>query len=192
MRKVDLPTPHFTDRVSDAQMLVADHDRTPELADADRAFLAGALERLRRAVSESGRPEQLLHGEPHPGNLLSTQAGPLFIDFETCCRGSIDLAHAPDEVGDHYPGVDRHLLRDCRTLVLAMVTMWRWDRDDHFPDGPRLGCPVLAPRWRTQPACDRVLRPRHWARPKVSNTYAVGELGAGQARPLSARVTAGG
>jgi aminoglycoside phosphotransferase (APT) family kinase protein len=146
MRKVDLPTPHFTDRVSDAQMLVADHDRTPELADADRAFLAGALERLRRAVSESGRPEQLLHGEPHPGNLLSTQAGLLFIDFETCCRGPIefDLAHAPDEVGDHYPGVDHHLLRDCRTLVLAMVTMWRWDRDDQFPGGRRLGIEWLS------------------------------------------------
>ena len=68
--------------------------------------------RARRAVSESGRPEQLLHGEPHPGNLLSTRTGPLFIDFETYCRGPIefDLAHAPDDVGDHYPGVDRGLL----------------------------------------------------------------------------------
>jgi aminoglycoside phosphotransferase (APT) family kinase protein len=141
MRNIDLPTPHFTDRVSQAQMLAADHDRTPELADTDRAFLAGTLEHLRRAVSESGRPEQLLHGEPHPGNLLSTQAGLLFIDFETCCRGPVefDLAHAPDEVGGHYPGVDHQLLRDCRTLVLAMITMWRWDRDDQFPDGRRLG-----------------------------------------------------
>jgi aminoglycoside phosphotransferase (APT) family kinase protein len=146
MRTVDLPTPHFTDRISEAQMLAADRDRTPELAEADRAFLAGRLERLRRAVSESGRPEQLLHGEPHPGNLLSTRSGPLFIDFETCCRGPIefDLAHAPDEVADHYPGVDHHLLRDCRTMVLAMVTMWRWDRDDQFPDGRRLGIEGLS------------------------------------------------
>ena len=146
MRKVDVPAPRFTDRVCEAQMLVADHDRTPELADADRAFLAGTLERLRRVVSESGRPEQLLHGEPHPGNLLSTQAGLLFIDFETCCRGPIefDLAHAPDEVGGHYPGVDHHLLRDCRTLMLAMITTWRWDRDDQFPDGHRLGIEWLS------------------------------------------------
>jgi Phosphotransferase enzyme family len=146
MRTVDLPTPHFTDRVSEAQMLVADRDRTPELADADRDFLAGTLERLRRAVIESGRPEQLLHGEPHPGNLLSTQAGLLFIDFETCCRGPIefDLAHAPDEVGDYYPSDDHHLLRDCRTLMLAMITTWRWDRDDQFPDGRRLGIEGLS------------------------------------------------
>jgi hypothetical protein len=141
MRGVDLPTPHFTDRVAEAQTLVADHARTPALADADRVFLAGTLDRMRRAVSQSGRPEQLLHGEPHPGNLLPTRTGPLFIDFETCCQGPIefDLAHAPDEVADHYPGVDHQLLRDCRTLMLAMITAWRWDRDDQFPGGPRLG-----------------------------------------------------
>ncbi len=141
MRRVDLPTPHFTDRISEARALVADPDRTPKLTDADRAFLAGTLDRLRRAVSDSGRPDQLLHGEPHPGNLLSTRTGPLFIDFETCCQGPIefDLAHAPDEVADHYPGVDHRLLKECRTLVLAMITAWRWDRDDQFPDGHRLG-----------------------------------------------------
>ncbi|MDG4781405.1 phosphotransferase [Micromonospora sp. WMMD961] len=105
-------------------MLVADHARTPRLADSDRVFLARTLDRMRRAVGEGGRSEQLLHGEPHPGNLLPTRGGPLVIDFETCCRGPIefDLAHAPDDVGDRYPGADHQLLRNCRTLVLAMVT----------------------------------------------------------------------
>lgn len=146
MRRVDLPTPHFTDRVGEAQTLVADHARTPELADPDRVFLANTFDRMRRAVSDSDRPEQLLHGEPHPGNLLSTRTGPLFIDFETCCRGPIefDLAHAPDEVADHYPGVDHQLFRNCRTLTLAMNTAWRWDRDDQFPDGHRLGIEWLS------------------------------------------------
>lgn len=141
MRGVDLPTPHYTDRVAEAQALVGDHALTPELAGADRAFLAGTLDRMRRAVGDSGRPEQLLHGEPHPGNLLPTRTGPLFIDFETCCRGPIefDLAHAPDKVAEHYPDVDHQLLRDCRTLKLAMITAWRWDREDQFPDGHRLG-----------------------------------------------------
>lgn len=146
MREVDLPTPHFTDRVSEALALVSDRAATPALIDADRDFLAGTLDRVGRAVSESGRPEQLLHGEPHPGNLLSTRTGPRFIDFETCCRGPIefDLAHAPAEVADHYPDVDHHLLQDCRTLVLAMITAWRWDRADQFPDGPRLAVEWLA------------------------------------------------
>ena len=140
MRTLDVPTPHFTDRVGQARRLVADHDRTPALAGADRALLAGTLRDLEEAVLGRGRAEQLLHGEPHPGNVLATRNGLLFVDFETCCRGPVefDLAHAPADVGEHYPGIDRDLLRRCRILVLAMVTTWRWDRDDLFPDGHRL------------------------------------------------------
>jgi len=83
-----------------------------------------ALE-LRRAIRDHGAMEQLLHGEPHPGNVLRTANGPVFVDFETCCRGPVefDLAHVPDTVSEHYPGVDLVLLRDCRQLVLAMVAM---------------------------------------------------------------------
>jgi thiamine kinase-like enzyme len=145
MRDLDVPTPHFMDRVAQAQQLLADRDRTPDLADADRELLESTLRRLRRTVGERGRAEQVLHGEPHPGNVLSTRNGPLFIDLETCCRGPVefDLAHAPEEVAEHYPGVDHDLLRDCRMLKLAMITTWRWDRDDRLPDGRRLAAEWL-------------------------------------------------
>ncbi len=91
---------------------------------------------MTRAILARGAPEQLLHGEPHPGNLLSTRDGPLFIDLETCCRGPVefDIAVAPDEVAEHYPGLDWGLLRDCRVLALALVAAWRWDRHDRFPN----------------------------------------------------------
>ena len=140
MRKVDIPTPHFTDRVDSAQQLVASRDRTPALADADRELLGDTLRRLRRMIGERGG-EQLLHGEPHPGNLLATKNGLLFIDLETCCRGPVefDLAHAPEDVSEHYPGIDQDLLRECRILVLAMITTWRWDRGDQHPNGRQLG-----------------------------------------------------
>ena len=97
MRRLDARTPHFTDRVSEAQRLVGDPEQTPALADADRVLLGSSLRALRRSVSARSRAEQLLHGEPHPGNVLATQHGPLFIDLETCCRGPVefDLAHAP-------------------------------------------------------------------------------------------------
>lgn len=141
MRKLDVPTPHFTDRVESAQQLVASRDHTPALADADRELLGNTLRRLRRAIDERRPAEQLLHGEPHPGNVLNTKNGLLFIDLETCCRGPVefDLAHAPEEVSEHYPGVDQDLLRECRILVLAMVTTWRWDRGDQLPNGRQLG-----------------------------------------------------
>jgi Ser/Thr protein kinase RdoA (MazF antagonist) len=140
MRTLDVPIQHFTDRVEEAQRLVAGRDLSPDLADADRALLVDTLRNMRRAIGERGRAEQVLHGEPHPGNLLATKDGLLFIDLETCCRGPVefDLAHAPEEVADHYPGVDRDLLRECRILMLAMIVAWRWDRDDQFPDGRRL------------------------------------------------------
>ncbi|MEO3867525.1 aminoglycoside phosphotransferase family protein [Nonomuraea sp. B12E4] len=146
MRKVDVPTPRFTDRVEQAQRLVASRDRTPALADADRELLGDTLRTLGRAIGERGGAEQLLHGEPHPGNVLTTKDGLLFVDLETCCRGPVefDLAHAPEEVGRHYPGVDQGLLRECRILMLAMVTTWRWDRDDRLPNGHRLAAEWLS------------------------------------------------
>jgi aminoglycoside phosphotransferase (APT) family kinase protein len=140
MRELDVAAPRFTDRVDSAQRLLASHDRTPALADADRQLLGETLRRRRRAIGARGG-EQLLHGEPHPGNVLATKNGPVFVDLETCCRGPVefDLAHAPEDVGGHYRGLDPEVLRDCRILVLAMITTWRWDRDDQLPDGRRLG-----------------------------------------------------
>jgi aminoglycoside phosphotransferase (APT) family kinase protein len=146
LRTLDVPAPHFTDRVEQAQRLVASRDRTPALADADRELLGDTLRNLRREISDRGAAEQLLHGEPHPGNVLITKNGLLFVDLETCCRGPVefDLAHAPEEVSEHYPDVDQGLLRDCRTLVLAMITTWRWDRDDQLPNGRQLGTEWLS------------------------------------------------
>jgi hypothetical protein len=146
MRKLDVPTPRFTDRVEQAQQLVANRDHTPALADADRVLLGETLRNLRRVIGERGGVEQHLHGEPHAGNLLTTKNGLLFIDLETCCRGPVefDLAHAPEEVSEHYPGVDQDLLGECRILVLAMITTWRWDRGDQLPNGRQLGTAWLS------------------------------------------------
>ena len=146
MRTLDVPTLHFMDRVEQAQQLVASRDHTPALADADREFLGDTLRSLRRVIGDRCAAEQLLHGEPHPGNVLTTKNGLLFIDLETCCRGPVefDLAHAPEEVSEHYPGVNQDLLRECRILVLAMITTWRWDRGDQLPNGRQLGTEWLS------------------------------------------------
>jgi len=146
MREIDLTAPHFTDRIAEAQQLVASRDHTPKLADDDRALLSTTLRSLRRAIGDRGAAEQLLHGEPHPGNVLSTKTGPRFIDLETCCRGPIefDLAHVPEEVSERYPAANQDLLRECRILMLAMIAAWRWDRDDQFPNGRRMGTELLS------------------------------------------------
>ena len=112
MSRVDLPVPHFTDRVAEAQRLVDDRSLTPELAEPDRQFLGDMLKRLRKAIVQRGAVE-------------------------------FDVAHAPAEVSRNYPDLDRGLLVDCRTLALAMVAAWRWNRDDQFPDRHRVGTDLL-------------------------------------------------
>ncbi|MFS8199378.1 phosphotransferase [Streptomyces sp. CWNU-52B] len=140
LRRIELKAPHFTDRVAAALGVVDDRVRSPELTDRDRRFLSDTLSGLSAEIgvrSGADRPgDQLLHGEPHPGNLLSTRRGPLFVDLATCCRGPVefDLAHAPEEVAEHYAGADQELLARCRALNWALFSAWRWRRDDQMPD----------------------------------------------------------
>jgi aminoglycoside phosphotransferase (APT) family kinase protein len=120
------------------------------------------LGRLSRAISDSDVAEQLLHGEPHPGNLLATNDGPLFVDLETCCRGPVefDLAHVPEEVAARCPDADQGLIGECRGLVLAMVAAWRWDPSDQLPNRQEAARRFLSalregPAW---PTLDIVMR----------------------------------
>ena len=145
MRQVDLTCtrlPHVTDRVDEALRLVVNAMDHSFLTGSDRELLATTLRRMRGTMIDRQAPEQLLHGEPHPGNVLWTRTGPLFIDLETCCRGPIefDIAHAtidtetrPMQVAAHYPGADMSLVHECWILMLAMVTAWRCDPGDDLP-----------------------------------------------------------
>ena len=136
MATISPPSPHFTDRVADALRDVGVRELSPELGEADRDLLRWTLEEFTSRICGRRPAEQLLHGEPHPGNLLRTRHGLLLVDLETYCRGPIefDVAHVPVDVGDVYPGLDPDLLRDCRILMQAMITAWRWRDDDEFPD----------------------------------------------------------
>ena len=144
-RNLEIAVPHFMERAAEAGRLVASRDATPALADADRVLLLSTLRSARQQIHSRRAAEQLLHGEPHEGNVLSTQDGPLFIDFETRCRGPIefDVAHLPKDVSADYPVVDQVLLEECRRLILAMVAAWRWDVRDEFPDGHQHGRNLL-------------------------------------------------
>jgi hypothetical protein len=162
LRQIEVTTPHVMDRVAAVQQDVASRDVTPDLADADRALLADTLGDLRRSIVDRRAPEQLLHGEPHPWNVLNTKNGPLFIDFENASRGPVenDLAWVPKEVSDRYPDADQDLVGECRGLVLAIIATHRWSRGDQHPSGRQSGVAFLnvlraGPPW---PALDTV----HW------------------------------
>ncbi len=145
LRRIDVPTPHFTDRVAAVLHDVSSHDVTPDLTATDRALLADTLRKLRTSILDRRAAEQLLHGEPHPWNVLDTKDGPLFIDFENTTHGPVeyDLAWVPREVRDRYPNADPDLLDDCQGLVLAIIAAYRWRRDDEHPSGRQGGVAFL-------------------------------------------------
>jgi aminoglycoside phosphotransferase (APT) family kinase protein len=146
LRQIDFTPPHVMDRVAAVEHDVASRDITPDLADTDRAVLASTLRDLKKSIVNRRRPEQLLHGEPHPGNVLSTKNGPLFIDFENTAYGPVeyDLAWVPKVVSDRYRDADQNLVGECRGLVLAMIAAYRWRRDDQHPSGRHSGVALLS------------------------------------------------
>jgi hypothetical protein len=133
LRTIDVPgVPHYTERAARAVTLMT--DAIPAIGDDDRAYVLSVLDSSLAAVAAAGAPEQLLHGEPHGGNVLRTAGGLLFTDFEAACRGPIefDVADVDDVVAAEYPGLDRSLHRRCQRLVQAMVATWCWaGYDDH-------------------------------------------------------------
>jgi Phosphotransferase enzyme family len=145
LRRVDVSAPHFTDRLAEIRRWLTNTDVTPELADEDRELLADRIENPGQLFLKGGAPEQLLHGEPHPWNVLDTTNGPLFIDFENCARGPVefDLAWVPRAVGERYQDADQDLVAECRGVVVALIAAHRWRRDDQHPSGKQGGMAFL-------------------------------------------------
>lgn len=153
--EITIPTSHVMDRIAETEEWVVDHAVTPDLSDEDRALLVNTLRDLRDAIARRRAVEQLLHGEPHPANLLNTNDGPLFIDFENTTYGPVeyDLAWVPEEVAARYPGADAALLDECRGLVLAIIAVSHSRADDQHPGNTRTAEWIKAvragPPWQT-------------------------------------------
>ncbi|MEZ4618025.1 MAG: phosphotransferase [Caldilineaceae bacterium] len=136
LRQIDLAAPHINVRLAGWAAEVDDPAQTPDLPDSDRDFLRSTFSCARSAISKWETKDQLLHGEPHPGNLLNTNQGPIFIDLQTCQRGPIeyDLAFVPEEAALLYPGANQELVHQFRILNWAGFTTMRWRATDQFPD----------------------------------------------------------
>jgi hypothetical protein len=136
LRQIDLAAPPITDRVAAWAAEVDNREQNPELSEPDRELLSNTFNRLQNVMNQWATGDQLLHGEPHPGNLLSTSRGPLFIDLQTCQRGPVeyDIAFVPDEVAAHYPGANQHLVHKFRILMWAGFTAMRWRAEDQLPN----------------------------------------------------------
>src|SRR3989338_8145420 len=132
------------------------HDFIPsELLEVYRGVVAQALDGVRRCFERAGNVRSLrLHGDCHVGNVLWTDVGPHFLDFDDSRMGpaiqdlwmllSGERAEQMQQLGDLLAGYEDfydfdprelHLLEALRTLRLIHYSAWiarRWD-DAAFP-----------------------------------------------------------
>lgn len=123
--------PRFTDELQSVAELLLDGKRLSALPTHVRRALSGLFEHLwqRLHAKSAGNTHAVIHGSPHPYNVLLVDGQPRFIDFETTCVGPIewDLAHTSPQTVDGYPGVvDTELLELCRNLVRLKTAAWCW------------------------------------------------------------------
>ena len=82
-----------------------------------------------------------LHGDVHPGNLIATRGGLVWIDFEETCRGPVEwdlaLLHwsDPAAVARHF-APDPSRLRDCGDLRALHLALCLIAFRDDLGDGP--------------------------------------------------------
>lgn len=60
------------------------------LGAAGLARLRASAERLAPFLEAPGGEVQPVHGDAHPGNLVATRDGLVWIDFEEVCRGPVE------------------------------------------------------------------------------------------------------
>jgi aminoglycoside phosphotransferase (APT) family kinase protein len=102
------------------------------LSTAEVDLLRASAEELAPFLADPGGRSQPLHGDAHPGNLIATRDGLVWIDFEDVSRGPIewDLASMMDAgvtTTHHQPDPD--LLARCDQLralqvALALITFY--------------------------------------------------------------------
>jgi phosphotransferase family enzyme len=96
------------------------------LSAAEADLLRATAQRLAPFLAEPGSHWQPLHGDAHPGNLIATRNGLVWIDFEDVCRGPVewDLASVMDAGGaatHHQPDPD--ILAQCTQLRALQVAL---------------------------------------------------------------------
>ncbi len=127
----------------------------PDLEPAYRSVAEDVLARVRAAYARAGQVALIrLHGDCHPGNVLWSESGPHFVDFDDCRMGPaiqdmwmllsgdrgamtgqlLDFLEGYEEFHDFDPA-ELHLLEALRTLRLLHYSAWlarRW-ADPAFP-----------------------------------------------------------
>jgi phosphotransferase family enzyme len=122
--------PSFLDRQvrRTAKILFGESALSP-LPTSDCDFLCSQYISITSELHDRKLRCRTLHGDPHRGNVLVSEAGYLWIDFESVCSGPLewDLSALPGlGAGAFY--VDDDLLSLLRRLRSLCVAVWCWTR----------------------------------------------------------------
>jgi len=123
--------PSYLEELQSVSELLRDGKRLSALPGMDRYLLIRAFDHLWKQVGVASRANShvVIHGSPHPFNVLLVDGKPRFIDFETASIGPVewDLAHtSPDTVHGYTGAIDTQLLETCRDLVRVKTAAWCW------------------------------------------------------------------
>jgi hypothetical protein len=121
--------PSYVEPLMSAISALERSDLVPGLVNSDQTMLRETLvDGIARLAQLVGGPS-VIHGSPHRLNILTVDAHPKFIDFESVEFGPLewDLAHLEPEVAAYYRGeLDQPALLLCRVLVSAATSTWCW------------------------------------------------------------------
>jgi hypothetical protein len=123
--------PSYLEELQLVSELLRDDKRLSALPGMDRYLLIRAFDHVWKQVGVASRANShvVIHGSPHPFNVLLVDGKPRFIDFETASIGPVewDLAHtSPDTVHGYTGAIDTQLLETCRDLVRVKTAAWCW------------------------------------------------------------------
>lgn len=128
--QADLPP--FTAKVRSCETILHDPARATALAAEDRLFLQDLHKRMCRDLSGVGGTWQPLHGDAHVGNALVTDAGAIWLDWESVCVGprEWDVGFLPPATWTAFPGIDKRLVRKLADARSFCVATWCWAEFD--------------------------------------------------------------
>ena len=119
--------PHFWKSLDQTYQQLQTPDSRRFLSEGDHCFLKEVFKRFQHLKSLSEDVLRPLHGACHLGNVINTERGHLWLDFDNVCLGPIewDLSCLPEEaIGDR--DIDRAIMHDLRMLRRWVTAVWCW------------------------------------------------------------------